>query len=155
MKDKCTLPNEELIQRCEEWVHSLAKSGGDTWVLQVPVNFNKDPDMLFIELINRFRVTMNPPTDIEKIRDEAKGLYPTWPFCEKSQERFKNQELQRAHISCAEQYSQRLAEMGQLLMDKDGQIESLENRVKELEGKLSTAKAIIQQQGGIISKHHL
>lgn len=79
------------------------------------------------------RVESPLPTDIKKIRDEAERRYPTWPFCEKSQERFKNQELQRAHISCATQYAQRLAELGQLLMDKDGQIESLENRVKELE----------------------
>lgn len=52
---KCTLSNEDLLQQCEEWVHKLAKSGGKDWCLQVPVNFNKDPDMLFMELIIRFK----------------------------------------------------------------------------------------------------
>ena len=51
----CTLTNEELIKRCDQWVHSLAETGGHSWVLQVPVNFNRDPDMLFIELGKRLK----------------------------------------------------------------------------------------------------
>lgn len=57
-ENKCTLSNEDLLQQCEQWVHDLAKSGGKDWCLQVPVNFNRDPDMLFMELINRFKANV-------------------------------------------------------------------------------------------------
>lgn len=52
---KCTLTDQELIDKCDAWITSLAKSGGDTWTLSIPVDFNKDPDMLFCELITRFK----------------------------------------------------------------------------------------------------
>jgi hypothetical protein len=52
---QCTLSDKELIQRCGQWVDKLCKSNGDAWVLRIPVDFNYDPDMLFIELINRFK----------------------------------------------------------------------------------------------------
>lgn len=54
-KTTCTLSDQELIEKCEEWISSLARSGGDTWCLSVPVDFNRDPDMLFSELIKRFK----------------------------------------------------------------------------------------------------
>lgn len=54
-KDKCDLSDEELITACNEWVSKLCNSGGQAWSMQVPVNFNKDPDMLFVELANRFK----------------------------------------------------------------------------------------------------
>lgn len=50
---ECTLSTADLIAKSKEWVSSLAKTGGQSWTLQVPVNFNKDPDMLIIELCNR------------------------------------------------------------------------------------------------------
>lgn len=53
-ENKCTLNDFELIERCSEWISKLAKTGGRAWTLQVPVNFNSDPDMLFSELIKRF-----------------------------------------------------------------------------------------------------
>lgn len=52
---KPSISNEELINRCEEWIDKLCKSGGRDWCLTVPVNFNRDPDMLFTELIRRFK----------------------------------------------------------------------------------------------------
>lgn len=55
MEKKCTLSNEELIASCENWVFKLAESGGKDWMLSVPVNFNKDPDVLFIELAERLK----------------------------------------------------------------------------------------------------
>lgn len=51
----CTLTNEELIHKVNEWVHKLAESGGTKWCLSVPVDFNNDPDMLFIELGERLK----------------------------------------------------------------------------------------------------
>jgi len=52
---KCTLSNEELIEKCNDWVSSLARTGGQSWTLRVPVDFNNDPDMLFVELSKRFK----------------------------------------------------------------------------------------------------
>lgn len=52
---RCNLPDDELLTRCGDWINKLCKSGGRDWCLQVPVNFDRDPDMLFIELINRYR----------------------------------------------------------------------------------------------------
>ncbi len=47
--------NEELAEKCEEWIDKLCKSGGNAWTLRVPVDIDRDPDMLFSELIRRFR----------------------------------------------------------------------------------------------------
>ena len=52
---QCTLTDEQLVTRCDEWVSKLAETGGNAWVLRVPVDFNNDPDMLFLELIKRFK----------------------------------------------------------------------------------------------------
>jgi hypothetical protein len=58
MSKECTLSDKELIERSQEWVSKLAKSGGKAWILQVPVNFNRDPDMLFIELCKRLEAAI-------------------------------------------------------------------------------------------------
>lgn len=52
---ECTLTDEQLIEKCNAWVHKLAESGGNKWTLQVPVNFNEDPDILFTELGKRLK----------------------------------------------------------------------------------------------------
>lgn len=54
----CTLPDDELLKRCSDWITKLCHSGGDAWCLRVPVDFEHDPDMLFIELINRYKQTL-------------------------------------------------------------------------------------------------
>jgi hypothetical protein len=54
--DRCVLSDEQLIEKCEKWIDSLCKTGGKSWTLRVPVDFNNDPDMLFTELIERFRM---------------------------------------------------------------------------------------------------
>jgi len=66
----CTLTNEELIERAEKWVHKLAQSGGKDWCLRVPVDFNNDPDMLFIELCNRLKALTTPPEVSGEKEDE-------------------------------------------------------------------------------------
>lgn len=53
-KEKCTLSDEELVEKCQDWIHKLAESGGQAWTLSIPVDFNRDPDTLFGELANRF-----------------------------------------------------------------------------------------------------
>lgn len=50
---ECTLSNEELIKRCDEWVSRLCATGGNAWALSVPAQHNRDPDLLFIELGKR------------------------------------------------------------------------------------------------------
>lgn len=52
-KARCTLSDKELIEKSNDWVSKLAKSGGKAWTLRIPVDFNNDPDMLFIELGKR------------------------------------------------------------------------------------------------------
>lgn len=52
-RERCTLSDERLIFKAGELVSELAKSGGRSWSLRVPVDFNNDPDMIFCELANR------------------------------------------------------------------------------------------------------
>ncbi len=54
-RQECTLSDEELIERGQEWVSKLARSGGKAWSLRVPVDFNHDPDMIFCEIIKRMK----------------------------------------------------------------------------------------------------
>lgn len=56
-KRTCTLSDEELWIRCDRWVSKLAESGGRDWVLRVPPDYDNDPDMLFLELLQRFAAT--------------------------------------------------------------------------------------------------
>jgi hypothetical protein len=51
----CTLSDNELALMLESWASKLAESGGKKWVLQIPVNFNNDPDMLMCEAAKRLR----------------------------------------------------------------------------------------------------
>jgi len=55
MEAKCTLSDKELIEKSFEWVKKLADTGGRAWTLKVPVDFNNDPDILFVELGNRLK----------------------------------------------------------------------------------------------------
>lgn len=51
---KCTLRDAELLTGVEKWVSKLCYTGGRTWTLSVPVNFNRDPDILITELCKRY-----------------------------------------------------------------------------------------------------
>ena len=54
-ENRCTLSNDELITKSNEWVSKLARTGGQAWNLRVPVDFNNDPDMLFCEMAKRLK----------------------------------------------------------------------------------------------------
>ena len=54
-KPKCTLTDNDLVEKCNQIVNKLAKTGGKSWCLQVPVNFDEDPDILFHELGSRLK----------------------------------------------------------------------------------------------------
>ena len=55
MQTGCTLTNDALIKKLEEWVSKLSSSGGRSWSLRVPVDPNHDPDMLILEICHRLR----------------------------------------------------------------------------------------------------
>jgi hypothetical protein len=54
---RCNLSDDDLIKRCGDWISKLCKTRGGAWCLRVPVDFDHDPDMLFIELIQRYKET--------------------------------------------------------------------------------------------------
>lgn len=55
-KSKCSLSDMELVEKAKAWISSLCETGGDSWRLKVPVDFDNDPDMIFSELCHRFQV---------------------------------------------------------------------------------------------------
>lgn len=57
-KDKYTFSDQELIEKWNEWVSELNRLSRNEWVLSVPVQLNKDPDVLFSELAVRFKDTI-------------------------------------------------------------------------------------------------
>ena len=68
-KEGNTLSDADLIKASNEWVSKLAKTGGKAWSLSVPVNFNRDPDMIFCELANR--LSANKWIDVNESKPEA------------------------------------------------------------------------------------
>jgi len=50
---ECTLNNSELLKAVNDWVSSLCETGGRSWSLRVPVDFNRDPDILISEMGKR------------------------------------------------------------------------------------------------------
>jgi hypothetical protein len=71
---KCTLSDAELIDRCSEWVDKLCKSGGQAWSLRVPVDFERDPDILISELIQRFKSERE--RTLNEVEDKVRKLKP-------------------------------------------------------------------------------
>lgn len=70
----CTLTDQELIVVCEEWIQKLIDSGGKEWCMFVPARPNKDPDLLFSELVERFKAKLSQPQS-EGGLQWAKGRY--------------------------------------------------------------------------------
>jgi hypothetical protein len=66
MQKECTLSDDELIEKVQEWNSKLCRTGGHAWTLSVPVNFNRDPDMLISELIRRYKETISNIQEREK-----------------------------------------------------------------------------------------
>jgi len=60
VSDRCELSNEELTMKVRMWVDELCRTGGKGWSLQVPVNMERDPDVLISELCNRFDSVLAP-----------------------------------------------------------------------------------------------
>lgn len=64
----CTLSDSELIEKVYEWVRKLAGTGGKAWSLQIPVNFNNDPDMLIVEVCKRLKSRSVPEVTEEQVK---------------------------------------------------------------------------------------
>ncbi|MBS5907849.1 MAG: hypothetical protein KIC84_11550 [Dysgonomonas mossii] len=73
-KDRCTLSDKYLIDNSNKWISKLAKSGGTDWCLRIPVDFNHDPDMLFIELGKRIVERNNTLTQYKEALRELVEL---------------------------------------------------------------------------------
>lgn len=70
---ECTLSNEQLIESCNKWVSKLCSTGGSAWCLRVPVDFDQDPDMLFIELGKRLTSSQRSLSDKDKEIEQLKA----------------------------------------------------------------------------------
>ena len=74
MKNKnCTLSDRQLTVRCEKWIKDLCQSGGRKWSLNVPPDDNNDPDLLFSELIERFRCELEAT---QTLKEKISNLNP-------------------------------------------------------------------------------
>ncbi|HOV13816.1 MAG TPA: DUF1064 domain-containing protein [Spirochaetota bacterium] len=81
-KNKCTLNDQELIEKCDAWINRLCKSGGKDWSLQVPVDYNCDPDMLFVELIKRFKEKLTKHQSCKTCKyNRSDILCPEMKYC--------------------------------------------------------------------------
>lgn len=61
----CTFSDKELVERVNEIVSKLCKTGGKSWSLRVPVDFNNDPDVLIIEMGQRLLLQSKGPKIVE------------------------------------------------------------------------------------------
>jgi len=52
-KEVENIPDDELINKCRDWIHKLCETGGRVWLLKVPVD-KYDPDILLSEIISRY-----------------------------------------------------------------------------------------------------
>ena len=48
------MEDDELIAKAREMVNELCQTGGRSWTMRVPVDLERDHDMVFTRLINRF-----------------------------------------------------------------------------------------------------
>ena len=64
--DECRLNDADLIEKSNNLVSELAKTGGRSWSLSVPVNFNRDPDMIFSRLGMRLKDRNARIAELEK-----------------------------------------------------------------------------------------
>lgn len=54
-RTKCTLSNQELIEACQNQIRKISGKGGNAWQMSIPPDMNRDSDMIFSELVNRFK----------------------------------------------------------------------------------------------------
>lgn len=69
-KDKCTLSDSELITKANEWTLKLCENHNN-WMLRVPPDCNHDPDMIYLELADRFEKTIKKTTSNISIEEKV------------------------------------------------------------------------------------
>lgn len=65
---RCTLSDKELVEAIHQLVSKQCKTG-DAWLMTIPVDFNRDSDMLISELIKRFQLSKNYLSKILEVAD--------------------------------------------------------------------------------------
>lgn len=75
---KCTLDDDALIEKASQWVSKLCESGGKDWTLNLPIDFNNDPDIIFNQLIRRFKKTKQSVAHTENSIKPALESQPDW-----------------------------------------------------------------------------
>ena len=69
--ERCELTDERLVEAVEQWNRRMCKSGGKDWMLTIPADVNRDPDILIDELCERFKEKTNTQsTTLIKDEDE-------------------------------------------------------------------------------------
>jgi hypothetical protein len=71
---QCTLTDAELSAKADQWIDELIASGGKSFTMQVPARPNKDTDLIFAELNNRFKAMLQSKERAEKIAKEHSDL---------------------------------------------------------------------------------
>ena len=68
------LKDDELIERCDSLIDDFTKGKMREWVMHIPAEPNKDPDLIFSELISRYKRLRDA---LEKYADNSNWLYDT------------------------------------------------------------------------------
>jgi len=88
---ECTLSDQELIRRVDEWNGKLCRTKGGAWCLSIPPNLNSDPDMLIMELCKRFE-RMIKEKETEDMFKAMAEMESTWRE-EAEKEQIEQQEV--------------------------------------------------------------
>lgn len=73
------MPSGTLVAKCEKWIQDLCDSGGAAWVLRVPPDPKRDPDLLFSELCRRVSIIGMVEQVIEAAQRAYMGFTPPAP----------------------------------------------------------------------------
>lgn len=76
---KTTLSDQELVNHCDFLIKDFCKNGFKSghWTMRIPAEPNRDPDLVFSELIDRFNVVRSKSSnsDYEKChKDEFENI---------------------------------------------------------------------------------
>lgn len=70
----CTLTDAELAAMADQWIDELIASGGKSFTMQVPARPNKDTDLIFAELNNRFKAMLAEHHELKERCDKMADL---------------------------------------------------------------------------------
>lgn len=73
--NRCNLSDDELIDKSNKWVSKLAETYGSAWNLHIPVDFNEDSDMLFIEIGKRMKEYKKQLLEADNILRQCNNMF--------------------------------------------------------------------------------